>query len=75
LTSARQALDYVMTCPGAIGNPFLHLRRGEVLFEQGELDGAADEFIRAYMGAGAQIFKDEPAKYLRFLEARADLSN
>lgn len=26
LTSARQALDYVMSCPDAIGNPFLHLR-------------------------------------------------
>lgn len=74
LTSARQALDYAMTCPGAIGNPFLHLRRGEVLFEQDELDAAVDELMRAYMGAGSTIFKDEPTKYLEFLRTRADLS-
>ena len=24
--SARSALDYAMICPGAIGNPFVHLR-------------------------------------------------
>jgi tetratricopeptide (TPR) repeat protein len=71
LTSARQALDYVMSCPDAIGNPFLHLRRGEVLFEQGELDAAADELMRAYMGAGMAIFEREPAKYLNFLKTRA----
>lgn len=71
LTSARQALDDVMSCPDAIGNPFLHLRRGEVLFEQGELDAAADELMRAYMGAGISIFEREPAKYLNFLKTRA----
>lgn len=32
---ALRALDYAMTCPGGIGNPFLHLRRGQVLFEFG----------------------------------------
>src|SRR5690349_5930934 len=48
LTSAREALRYAMLCPGAIGNPFLHLRLGQVLFDQAELDGAADELIRAY---------------------------
>jgi len=36
LTSAREALQYAMTCPGAIGNPFLHLRFGQVLFDSGE---------------------------------------
>ena len=71
LNSARQALDYVMICPEALGNPFLHLRRGEVLFEQGELDAAADELMRAYMGAGPEIFEAEPAKYLEFLRTRA----
>jgi hypothetical protein len=36
-----------MHCPGAIGNPFLDLRRGQGLYEQEELDAATDEFIRA----------------------------
>lgn len=71
--SARQALDYAMRCPDAIGNAFLHLRRGQVLFEQGELDGAADELIRAYMAGGPELFDEEPAKYLEFLGTRAVL--
>jgi len=71
LRSARDALDYVMLCPEAIGNPFLHLRRGEVLYEQGELAAAADELMRAYMGGGPDLFASEPAKYLEFLRTRA----
>jgi tetratricopeptide (TPR) repeat protein len=70
---AREVLDDAMHCPGAIGNPFLHLRRGEVLYEQGEFDAAADELIRAYMSEGAEIFEDEDPKYLRFLATRARL--
>jgi tetratricopeptide (TPR) repeat protein len=33
--SALEALQYAMTCPGAVGNPFLHLRLGQVLFDTG----------------------------------------
>ncbi|WP_260597598.1 hypothetical protein [Sphingomonas endolithica] len=73
LTSARKAIDYAMTCPGAIGNPFLHLRRGEILLDQGENDAAADELMRAYMAEGDHIFADEDPKYLSFLRTRADL--
>ena len=70
---ARDALDYAMTCPGALGNPFLHLRRGQVLFDAGELDAAADELMRAYMGAGPEIFAREDDRYLAFLRTRAIL--
>lgn len=70
-TSAREALDYVMTCPGAVGNPFLHLRRGQVLFDLKEFDAAADELIRAYAGAGKEIYFREDEKHLDFLKARA----
>jgi hypothetical protein len=73
LKSARDALDYVMGCPDAIGNPFLHLRRGQVLYEQGELGAAADELIRAYMGGGPEIFEGESPKYVQFLATRADI--
>jgi tetratricopeptide (TPR) repeat protein len=71
LTSAREALQYAMTCPGAIGNPFLHLRYGQVLLDAGESDAAADELIRAYMGAGQDIFTSENPRYLAFLKTRA----
>jgi len=69
--SARQALDDVMHCPDAIGNPFLHLRRGQVLYDDDQLDAAADELMRAYMGAGLEIFGSEDPKYLQFLGTRA----
>lgn len=72
-TSAREALEYVMTCPEAVGNPFLHLRYGQVLYDSGELDGAAEELMRAYMGAGNDVFVSEDAKYLAFLGTRAKL--
>lgn len=72
-TSALEALQYAMTCPGAIGNPFLHLRYGQVLFDRGEADHAADELMRAYMSAGEEIFASEDPRYLEFLRTRADL--
>ena len=72
-TSAREALEYVMLCPGAVGNPFLHLRLGQVLLDADEDDGAADNLMRAYMGAGQEIFAEEDPKYLRFLRTRANL--
>ncbi len=72
-TSAREALQYVMTCPGAIGNPFLHLRYGQVLFDADEKEGAVDELMRAYMGGGAEIFAAEKARYFDFLKSRVEL--
>lgn len=72
-TSAREALEYAMVCPDAVGNPFLHLRLGQVLLDTGEHDRAADELMRAYMGAGADLFAAEDQRYLSFLRTRAPL--
>jgi tetratricopeptide (TPR) repeat protein len=72
-TSAREALEYAMFCPDAIGNPFLHLRLGQVLLDAGEHDRAADELMRAYMGAGTDLFASEDERYLSFLGSRAAL--
>ena len=69
--SAKQALGYAMHCPDAIGNPFLHLRLGQTFFETGEPEASADELMRAYMAAGADIFKNEDGKYLAFLKTKA----
>ena len=68
--AGRDNLTNALRCPGAIGNPFLHLRLGQCQFEIGASDRAADELTRAYMGAGADIFANENPKYLRFLHAR-----
>ncbi len=73
LKSARTALEYAMTRPGSVGNPFLHLRYGQVLFEVGELDQAADELMRAYMGSGEEIFAKDDKRYFEFLKTRANL--
>ena len=61
-----------MRCPDAIGNPFIHLRLGQTQFELGNKDRAADELMRAYMGAGAEIFVGEAPKYLQYLGIVAD---
>ena len=73
-TSAREALEFAMQCPDAIGNPFLHLRLGQVLFEASDLDRSADELMRAYMEASDDIFANEDSKYLTFLATRAKLN-
>jgi tetratricopeptide (TPR) repeat protein len=72
-TSAKEALEYAMICPDAVGNPFLHLRLGQVLLDMGEHDRAADELMRAYMGAGAELFATEDQRYLAYLRTRATL--
>jgi hypothetical protein len=41
--------------------------------DAGEPDAAADELIRAYMGAGQEIFASEDRRYLDFLKTRAKL--
>jgi tetratricopeptide (TPR) repeat protein len=71
--TAYDTLAYAMTCPGAIGNPFLHLRFGQILHDRGDLDHAADELIRAYALEGEEIFAAEDPRYLAFLKTRAIL--
>ncbi|SFK00763.1 hypothetical protein [Paraburkholderia megapolitana] len=73
LTSAEDALQYAMTCPNGIGNPFLHLRYGQVSLDKGDEALAADELMRAYMGAGVEIFANEDDRYLAFLKMHATI--
>lgn len=61
--SGLESLLDAMKCPGGIGNPFLHLRLGQVQFELGNEILAADELARAYMGGGKEIFEGEEPKY------------
>ena len=50
-----------------------HLRLGQVNFELSNLDIAADELIRAYMGDGETVFEQEYPKYFSFLRTRAKI--
>ncbi len=71
-TAGRDNLSMAMRCPAAIGNPFIHLRLGQCQFELRDLDRAADELTRAYMGAGPEIFEGAD-KYFAFLKTRIQL--
>ena len=57
-----------MSAPGTIGNPWVHLRLGQVKFELGDMKRAADELARAYMGGGRECLRDEDPKYFALVE-------
>jgi hypothetical protein len=67
--AGRDNLSLAMHCPDAIGNPFLHLRLGQCQYELGNLELAADELTRAYMGGGAEIYAEEE-RYFDFLKTK-----
>lgn len=66
--AAETPLADAFWCPGLIGNPWAHLRRGQVAFERDQLHRAADELARAYMGAGRGIFEGHDPKYFALVE-------
>ena len=68
--AAREKLSLAMQAPAAIGNPFLHLRLGQVQFELGNEQRAADELARAYLQEGKRIFEGEDPKYLDFIKGK-----
>jgi len=63
----------ILCCPEGAGNPFLHLRLGESLFECDKKREAADELMLAYMSAGDDIFNLEDKKYFQYLKTVASL--
>lgn len=56
-----------------LDNPVVHLKKGICHFELNQLNQAADSFTRAYMLEGAEIFKNEDAKYLEFLKTKIQI--
>jgi tetratricopeptide (TPR) repeat protein len=65
--------EAILNIPGGLGNPFFHLRLGQSLFELGDRRKGADELMRAYMGAGEEIFGAEDPKYLQYLKTVAQI--
>lgn len=72
IQTAHELLFHAVRSVGGLGNPFIHLRLGQCEFELGNLDRAADELCRAYMGAGKDIFEADDEKYFAFLKTRID---
>ena len=65
--ACQRSLADAMHCPGALGNPFVHLRLGQSAFDLGRMEQAADELVRAYMGDGERVFEGEDPKYLELV--------
>lgn len=70
LDEAYRAFSSATHCPGGIGNPFIHLRLGEIQFDLGNEIIAADELARAYMSGGKRIFNGESPKYFELLKSK-----
>lgn len=66
--AAEDPLQDAMICPGALGNPWVHLRLGQVRFELGNKESAANELARAYMGGGREVFDEQDPKYFAYVE-------
>lgn len=65
---AYKAFQSALLGPDGLGNPFIHLRLGQIHCELGENNKARDELLRAYMGAGMDIFNGEDPKYYQAIE-------
>lgn len=70
---AAEAFFEAYNCPGGLQNPFINLRIGECLFETGDLAGAEEYMLRAYMWEGKDIFSREKPKYVKFMSDKYNL--
>ncbi|MEQ1636226.1 MAG: tetratricopeptide repeat protein [Methylococcales bacterium] len=55
-----------------MGNPFIHLRLGQSLFELGNMERAESELLQAYMLEGKMIFSEDDPKYEEFILSKCD---
>jgi tetratricopeptide (TPR) repeat protein len=61
--NGREALMSALHCPKALGNPIIHLRLGQCLFELGQQEQAALHFHLVRDHGGKDLFIKEAAKY------------
>ncbi|NRB52290.1 MAG: hypothetical protein HRU41_31815 [Saprospiraceae bacterium] len=61
---ALEFLDESLVVEGGHANPFIRLRRGQVLFELGRMEEAREELLKGYKLGGEELFEDEDEKYL-----------
>lgn len=63
-------LDFALTCPGGLSNPYVALRMGQCLFELGQEEEARACLADALEAAGEEIFDGEAPQYLALLRPR-----
>ncbi|MGK0500982.1 MAG: tetratricopeptide (TPR) repeat protein [Oceanicoccus sp.] len=61
--SGREALESALHCPQTQGNPIIHCRLGQCLFELGELAGAKQQWAVVTANGGEQLLAQLDAKY------------
>jgi len=61
---AQEALNSALHCPGIKQNPFVLLRLGQALLEQGNVARAHETLSLAYKKGGRDLFSNEAPKYL-----------
>ncbi|HEU0053187.1 MAG TPA: tetratricopeptide repeat protein [Longimicrobium sp.] len=69
--NARPIWDDAIVFVGGFGNAFVHLRRGQTMYELGDYGEAANELLRALLLGGAELFADDSRKYWDFITSRA----
>lgn len=60
----RESLTSALQCPKMEGNPFIHLRLGQCLYEMERQEVAREHLELAYMNGGSKLFQNEAPKYL-----------
>lgn len=70
--SAMEAALGALECPDVNDNPALRMKLGQILYEQGELLAARQEFAFALERGGPEVFDDEDPKYWEFMGGATD---
>ncbi|MFL5384907.1 MAG: hypothetical protein ACJ8GN_20505 [Longimicrobiaceae bacterium] len=60
-----------MLLHGAVGKGWVHLRRGQTLYELGDFKEAESELMRALLLEGQPLFEGEDRKYWNYITSRA----
>ena len=60
----RESLTSALQCPKMDGNPFIHLRLGQCLYEMERTESAREHLEIAYMNGGSKLFQNEAPKFL-----------
>lgn len=67
--TALSCFEQANQLPNAFGNPYIHLRYGQCLFEMRKYQQAAEQLALAYTGDSGKVFSGEDERYLAFLRA------
>lgn len=65
--TACTCFSQARTLPKGEGNPYVHLRLGQCLFEQNRHQSALEQLALAYLGDHGKVFRGEDEKYLAFV--------